>query len=228
MIYPFEYGGIRLTSPYGERALEGTSGFHGGIDLVGLETDRVVSTVSGTVAASACITDKSDATWMWGEHIIIAGDDGRVYFYFHLDKRLVARYERVEAGQVIGVMGNTGFSFGAHLHFEIRESDAATRINAAEALGIPNMEGCYEPKGEKSMKDQDIIDAYLRYVDRNTGDTCDAWARDYTDWARACGLFKSDGDGNFRWQAPISRQELCAVLYRFYRMMENGSTAARD
>ena len=86
MIYPFEYGGIRLTSPYGERELEGTSGFHGGIDLVGLETDRVVSTVSGTVAASACVTDKSDATWMWGEHIIIAGDDGRVYFYFHLDK----------------------------------------------------------------------------------------------------------------------------------------------
>ena len=225
MIFPFEKGGVRLTSPFGVRPLEGTSGFHGGIDLVGLETDRVVSTVTGTVAASGCVTDKSDGTWMWGEHIVIAGDDGRVYFFFHLAKRLVSLYERVSVGQVIGIMGNTGYSFGAHLHFEVRESDAATRVNAAELLGISNTEGCYEPKKEKGMEDKDFIAAYGRYVNAETGDECSEWARDYTDWAKAVGLFVSDGNGNYRWGAPITREELCAVLYRFYRALENVKSA---
>lgn len=228
MIFPFEKGGVRLTSPYGERELEGTSGFHGGVDLVGLETDRVVSTVSGTVTASRVVTDKADGTWMWGEHIVIAGDDGRLYFYFHLSQRLAEQHERVSAGQVIGIMGNTGFSFGAHLHFEVREGDAATRINAAAVLGIPNEEGCYEPEREKSMEEKDIIDVYLRHVNADTGDKCSDWARDYTDWARALGLFVSDGNGNYRWSAPISREELCTVLYRFFRTIENGITAEKE
>lgn len=228
MIFPFEKGGIRLTSPYGERELEGTSGFHGGIDLVGLETDRVVSTVSGRVTASRVVTDKNDGTWMWGEHIVILGDDGRLYFYFHLSRRLVELYERVDEGQVIGIMGNTGYSFGAHLHFEVREADAASRINAAAVLGIPNAEGVYEPRDGLSVNENEIIAVYKRYFNADTGDECSEWARDYTGWAKAVGLFVSDGNGNYRWRAPITREELCAVMYRFFRMIENGFKAEKE
>ena len=98
MRIPFEKGKIRLTSPYGERELEGTSGFHGGIDIVGLESTRVVSACSGVVAQSTVVTDKSNANWMWGEYIIILGDDGRTYFYFHLASRAVKRFDRVAEG----------------------------------------------------------------------------------------------------------------------------------
>ena len=121
MKIPFLGARVRLTSPYGPRTdVPGTSGFHGGVDLVGLDSWSVVSVVSGTVAASDYITDHSNANWMWGQHIIIAGDDGKIYMYFHLSERKVQRFERVDAGQVIGTMGNTGYSFGAHLHFEVR------------------------------------------------------------------------------------------------------------
>ncbi|MBR6742251.1 MAG: M23 family metallopeptidase [Clostridia bacterium] len=206
MRIPFEKGKIRLTSPYGERELEGTSGFHGGIDIVGLESTRVVSACSGVVAQSTVVTDKSNANWMWGEYIIILGDDGRTYFYFHLASRAVKRFDRVAEGDYLGEMGNTGYSFGAHLHFEVREGDAATRINAADVLGIPNREGIYP--------EDDAVSA------QKSGDDPSAWAKDYTDWAKSAGLFISDGNGNYRWRDGITREELCAVLYRFLRIIE--------
>ncbi|MBQ7011931.1 MAG: peptidoglycan DD-metalloendopeptidase family protein [Clostridia bacterium] len=224
MRFPFETGGVRLTSPYGERQLAGTSGFHGGVDLVGLESYEVVSVAAGTVAASTVVNDKSNGNWMWGEHVIIAGDDGRVYFYFHLASRTVKRFDRVEAGQVIGVMGNTGYSFGAHLHFEVRESDAATTVNAAEILGIPNEEGVYQATEEANdMDEEKFAEAFLQYVSRNTGDECSPWAEDYVKWAKDAGIFLSDGNGNYRWTAPITREELCAVLYRVLRLFEDGT-----
>ena len=39
--------------------------------------------------------------------------------YAHMINRYVSAGERVEKGQTIGIMGNTGRSYGAHLHFEI-------------------------------------------------------------------------------------------------------------
>lgn len=206
MRIPFEKGKIRLTSPYGVRELEGTSGFHGGIDIVGIESARVVSACSGVVAQSTVVTDKNDPNWMWGEYIIILGDDGRTYFYFHLASRAVKRYDRVNEGDYLGEMGNTGYSFGAHLHFEVREGDAATRVNAAEVLGIENKEGIYP--------EENTNDTY------KNGDAPSAWAKEYTEWAKAAGLFVSDGNGNYRWQDHITREEICAVLYRFYRFIE--------
>jgi len=224
MRLPFKNGGVRLTSPYGDRELEGTGGFHGGIDLVGLESTEVVSVVSGIVAASTVVTERTNGNWMWGEHVIIAGDDGRVYFYFHLASRAVERYERVEAGDVIGVMGNTGYSFGAHLHFEVRESDAATTVNAATLLGIPNAEGVYlHSKENEEMDEKQFAEAFGRFVSMNTGDDCSPWAKDYTAWAKETGLFLSDGNGNYRWGAPITREELCAVMYRAVRLLEGAA-----
>ena len=225
MRFPFDHGAVRLTSPYGNRELPGTSGVHGGVDLVGLESSTVVSVVGGIVAASDFITDRSNANWMWGQHVIIAGDDGRVYFYFHLAARHVSRYDRVVAGQPIGVMGNTGFSFGAHLHFEVRMSDAATTINAAELLGIPNAEGVYQPtekeETEESMTDAEFEKLFERLRTAPTGEFCSPWAVEAAAWARRTDLFRSDGDGNYRWTAPITREELAVVLFRFSQMNKN-------
>ena len=58
-----------------------------------------------------------------GINIRIMLDDGTEVTYGHMSKRLVATGERVEAGDVIGRVGNTGRSTGPHLHFEVRLPD---------------------------------------------------------------------------------------------------------
>lgn len=136
---PFESNKYRLTSPYGQRTLNGTSQFHNGVDLVGVGNKAVCSVCDGTVLSSQIITDKSNRTWEWGNYVAVQASDGAVIYYCHLASRAVKKGDKIKKGQRIGIMGNTGYSFGAHLHFEVRRNNKA--INAAEYLGIPNKAG---------------------------------------------------------------------------------------
>ncbi len=56
----------------------------------------------------------------YGNVVIIRHKNGLETVYAHLSKILVEAGQTVEAGQIIGLGGNTGHSFGAHLHFEMR------------------------------------------------------------------------------------------------------------
>ena len=135
---PFKKGRFRVTSPYGDRPEMGD--FHHGIDLVGLDGDTVVTAVmGGTVINSRIIKDKSNLTWQWGNYVSVAQDDGHIAYYCHLKTRSVDPNQTIRAGDKIGIMGNTGYSFGAHLHYEVRVG--GTAINAATYLGIPNSTG---------------------------------------------------------------------------------------
>ncbi len=61
----------------------------------------------------------------FGNCIIIRHYNGLETYYAHLSKIKVRPYQRVSAGQVIGLGGNTGRSYGPHLHFEVRFYDNA-------------------------------------------------------------------------------------------------------
>ncbi|ASA96905.1 MULTISPECIES: murein hydrolase activator EnvC family protein [Anoxybacillus] len=63
--------------------------------------------------------------------------DGQVYttVYAHLESRLVGEGQNVSKGQMIGYMGNTGRSFGAHLHFELHRGPwNASKSNAVNPM----------------------------------------------------------------------------------------------
>ena len=154
MIIPFTTDRVRLTSGYGSRTLDGKTDFHAGYDLVGVGSHNVTAAIGGKVAVSRIVTDKANRTWEWGNYVCVHGDDGRYYYYCHLAARKVAKGEAVRAGDVLGVMGNTGYSFGAHLHFEVREADGKTTINPEAILGIPNRAGLYTEKA--STLDADL------------------------------------------------------------------------
>lgn len=101
----------------------GGSNNHRGLDLVGKDytIDDVVSYDDGTVLMSVNGYGNGQGegvNWRYGNFIKIQHDDGTVCLYAHLEYTSVTVNQRVSKGQVIGRMGNSGNSFGAHLHWE--------------------------------------------------------------------------------------------------------------
>lgn len=56
----------------------------------------------------------------YGNYVMIAHDGGKMTVYGHLSTTMVYTGQHVYQGQVIGFVGSTGHSTGAHLHFETR------------------------------------------------------------------------------------------------------------
>ncbi|MGN1347162.1 MAG: M23 family metallopeptidase [Eubacteriales bacterium] len=140
---PYQEGEVRVSSPFGWRTLNGVREYHRGIDLVG--TDKViVAAEDGVVGQSAMFDRATDTTrtWEWGNYVRVDTADGLRMYYCHLSRRLVEAGERVRAGDVLGEEGNTGYSFGSHLHFEVRDS-SGTSLDPSAYLGIENRVGTY-------------------------------------------------------------------------------------
>lgn len=76
---------------------------------------RMVDYLSGTNG----IIDK--AGMGYGNYVMLLHDHNYVTLYAHLESVYVCEGQTVAQGDEIGLMGNTGNSFGAHLHFELRK-----------------------------------------------------------------------------------------------------------
>ncbi|MDR1932512.1 MAG: M23 family metallopeptidase [Spirochaetales bacterium] len=109
----------RLTSPFGMRAdpFTGVRRFHNGIDLAGPAGTPIYAAMAGKVA-------KVGVHPTYGKYIIVSHAGGYQSWYAHLQKPLVAQGKTVVQGQLIGEMGNTGYSTGSHLHFSIFKDGA--------------------------------------------------------------------------------------------------------
>lgn len=113
-VYPARSGGLiwpapgRITSPYGYRR----GGFHHGMDIGAPYGASVLAAKGGTVIL---------AGWNGnlGECVIIDHGDGLESRYGHLSVISVSVGDSVSGGQVIGQVGSTGRSTGAHLHLEL-------------------------------------------------------------------------------------------------------------
>ena len=74
----------------------------------------------------------------YGKYIVLRHENGLETIYAHLSKYLCEVNEDVKAGQPIGLGGNTGRSFGSHLHFETRIMGEA--INPAFLFDFANQD----------------------------------------------------------------------------------------
>lgn len=59
----------------------------------------------------------------------------------HMAERKVEVGQAVKAGDIIGIEGNTGYSFGSHCHFEVRKNGVS--VDPTPYLGIANGAGTY-------------------------------------------------------------------------------------
>lgn len=114
-----EYG-FSLASGYGERMhpVLGVMRLHTGIDLVAEEGVPVVSTEAGVVI-------KAHLAHAWGNIIVVQHDDKYSTSYSHLKSMNVKVGDKVQKGEVIGLVGHTGLSNKDHLHFELHENGVA-------------------------------------------------------------------------------------------------------
>ncbi|TGY41623.1 hypothetical protein E5347_11460 [Clostridium sartagoforme] len=119
---PYEYGvaflnhptgGGYMTSGYGER----WNSFHKGIDIAGDTGDDVIAAMDGEVIYS----EYNDGGY--GNLIIVKHEDDMETYYGHLNESYVKVGDKIKKGDIIGAVGNTGFSTGPHLHFELRIDD---------------------------------------------------------------------------------------------------------
>ncbi|MDA7560621.1 M23 family metallopeptidase [Alphaproteobacteria bacterium] len=107
-----------ISSDYGNRKhpKTGKTSFHHGVDLAGTWQENVRVTAPGTVIYAG--TEGS-----FGKVVRVQHEFGIVTTYAHLARITVRLGDYIGENQVIGKMGNTGRSAGAHLHYEVRVND---------------------------------------------------------------------------------------------------------
>jgi murein DD-endopeptidase MepM/ murein hydrolase activator NlpD len=98
-----------VTSPFGYR----WGRLHAGIDIGVAYGTPIHAAASGTVVLAAW-------TGGYGNYTCIDHGGGLATCYAHQSSYAVSVGAHVEQGEVIGYVGSTGHSFGAHLHFEVR------------------------------------------------------------------------------------------------------------
>lgn len=109
-----------ISSGFGYRAdpFTGGAAFHAGLDFKGPIGAPIYSAAAGRVSFVGVQQG-------YGNTVEIDHGNGLMTRYAHMSGFRARLGQSVEAGQVIGLIGNTGRSTGPHLHFEVRINDRA-------------------------------------------------------------------------------------------------------
>ncbi|TFD97041.1 M23 family metallopeptidase [Jeotgalibacillus sp. R-1-5s-1] len=112
-----------ITSPFGDDYLNGEYRYHTGIDWAAPEGEPVVASASGTVKAiNRDYWSNQTPFTGYGNAVLLQHTvNGQTYetLYAHLSSINVSVGQNVAQGALVGGVGNTGYSFGNHLHFEL-------------------------------------------------------------------------------------------------------------
>ena len=85
---------------------------HPAIDIVPNRNLNAYAAYNGVVVTNSFKFDN-------GNYIVIKTDDNKYLMYAHLSEKFVNEGQRVTKGQIIGIIGRTGFATGVHLHFAV-------------------------------------------------------------------------------------------------------------
>lgn len=131
-----------ITSRYGKRLdpVNGKSASHTGVDIRGKRGEKIFATASGTVT-------KAFKNGGYGNYVEIDHGNGYKTRFAHMQNFVVKKGERIEQGQLIGQVGNTGRSTGPHLHYEILLSNKT--VNPSKFLKIADLTHTFKARSEK-------------------------------------------------------------------------------
>lgn len=147
-----------ITSAFGQAR---DNGPHKGTDYAVPEGTSVASAADGEVIES---TRSNHPSGGYGEYIKVLHNNGITTLYAHLSKRGVAVGTKVKAGQEIGKSGNTGFSTGPHLHFEVIDKSGNRRPPSEIGVLIGSSKGTKNENpsdGHNATIDGDTLDRVI-------------------------------------------------------------------
>ena len=118
---------------------------HDGLDLVGVDSKEIHSTVNGVVERAGW-ENPLNRKQGFGKYVRIKKDGTNDRYYFgHLSEVKVKVGDRVKITDVIGIEGSTGYSTGSHCHYCIRGNASKKEIKDVCVIsGIPNAIGTYD------------------------------------------------------------------------------------
>jgi murein DD-endopeptidase MepM/ murein hydrolase activator NlpD len=128
----------QVTGSFGERIdpFNGEGAFHSGVDIGSSYGHPIVAPADGVVTLT-------DTMGGYGKTIMIDHGNGISTRYGHLSGFAVTAGQKVQRGDVIGYVGESGRSTGPHLHYEVRINDTPVnpykylRMTLAHSGGFP-------------------------------------------------------------------------------------------
>lgn len=127
---------VRITQGYGKTSYSNhyISGRHNGVDFgarkKGVIGDMIMAAASGKVVGTGDMGRVAYGKWVAVDH-----GNGLVTLYGHLSKISVDKGQKVNKGQKVGEMGNTGDSTSAHLHFTVYAANSYEVVDSKSAPG---------------------------------------------------------------------------------------------
>ena len=100
---------------------------HYGMDIPASRGTQIVASRSGTVMTA---NGSDDWGYSWGYYVSIYHDSTYSTLYAHMSSVAVSEGQWVNKGDVIGYVGDTGYSFGDHCHFEVYQN--GTRVDPSQ------------------------------------------------------------------------------------------------
>lgn len=145
----------KITCNFGLRTLNGKSNYHYGIDLVATNENNI-SLCDTILAIEGGVVVKCEYNNIGGNCITIRDENDVDYYYAHFRDKLKFKIgDKISKGQELGYMGNTGNSFGAHLHLGI--SKYGQYLNPVIFLNLENNNFSMKSLNQKGMKNNDVL-----------------------------------------------------------------------
>lgn len=169
-----------ITSEFGRRRWR----YHYGIDIDLNKGDTVRSAFNGKVRVSTY-------SKTYGHVVVVRHNNGLETLYAHLSKRLVDIDSVISSGTVLGLGGNTGRSYGSHLHFEVRYFDEP--LDPRDLIAFEDFkthDDCFTiSQCNFAYKDELKIMSAIKYHRVRSGNTLGHIARKYgTSVSKLCRL----------------------------------------
>lgn len=125
VVFNWPVVGARITQLFGgtefakrNANIYGGRAYHPGVDLAVPRGTKIFAPLSGVVRAIGN-TDAYAGCFSWGKWTLIDHANGLATLYAHQDLISVEQGQKVKTGDIIGYVGNTGYSTGPHVHFTV-------------------------------------------------------------------------------------------------------------